>query len=113
VLANLGCFARVKPLPLLQELFTGLLVLRVGDTGIYRANIDALLCFVATDTLGAFIRVNDIDGFPLGDCLVRTLRLAGTTTDTLFCNFVWHKIYFLLTLFLLEWYCSGYKPYVL
>tara|TARA_B100001971_G_C18209382_1_gene549670 strand:+ start:1127 stop:1354 length:228 start_codon:yes stop_codon:yes gene_type:complete len=75
-------------------------MLRVRDATVYRADFNALPGFMATNTLGAFIYINYINYLPFSDCLIRTFRFTGATTDTFICNFICHKIYSLLILYL-------------
>jgi len=56
--------------PLLQELLPGFLILRVENTTVYGANFDTFRCFRPSDTLGAFIRLDDVNRFPFAYGLI-------------------------------------------
>jgi len=65
-------------------------MLRVRNTGIYGANLNALLFFEPADTLGAFIRVNNVDFLPLFYGFIFAFWFAGTTADAVLSNFICH-----------------------
>jgi hypothetical protein len=65
-------------------------------TNVYRADLSTLRGIMSANALGAFIRINDIYGIALADCLIWALRFAGSTTNAILTNLVCHK-YLLIT----------------
>jgi hypothetical protein len=57
-----------------------------GDA-IDRADLDALRFVVVSDAFGAFVGVDDVNLFSLGDSLIRALGFANVTVDALVGNF--------------------------
>jgi hypothetical protein len=85
-------FARMQTAPLFQKLLLGLAVIGIGVTRVCGTDLGAAGRLVGTYTFGALIRVNDVNGLALTDCLIRAFRLASLTTYTIVIYVVSHFI---------------------
>jgi hypothetical protein len=70
-------FAKVQAAPLFQKLLLGFTVIGIGVACIYGADLGAAGGLVSTYTFSTLIRVNDVNGLALTDCLVRAFRLTS------------------------------------
>jgi hypothetical protein len=67
----------------------------VGHAAIHRAHQGALGLIVIAHTFPALLRVNHVDLIPLGDGLIRALRLTGPTQDTFVGDHIGHGVHLL------------------
>ena len=67
-------------------------MVRIRDTAVYRTNLGALGAVMETDTLGALLRVDNIDCLAFGDCFVRALRLTSPTANAFVRDLIRHKV---------------------
>jgi hypothetical protein len=70
-------------------------MVRVGHTGVNRADFGAFGRIIMSYAFNALIGVDDVGGFSLADSLYRAFRLTGSATDALVGNFISHSIYLL------------------
>jgi hypothetical protein len=70
-------------------------MVRVRDAGVNRADFGAFGRIVMAHALNTLVKVNYIGCFTLADGADGALGLAGSTADTLVCNFIRHSIYLL------------------
>jgi hypothetical protein len=70
-------------------------MVRVGLSGINRADLSTLGRIVITHAFDAFIGVDDVDSLSLADSLHRAFWLAGPAADALVGDFISHSIYLL------------------
>ena len=75
-------------MPFLEQLLFAFFIVWVRYASIHRADLDTLWRLMIANALGALIRTNYIDCIPLRYGLILALRFAGSTTYTIFRNFV-------------------------
>ncbi len=66
-------------------------MVRVRDTTVYRTNLSTLGAFMETNTLGALIRVDNVDCLSLADCVVGALRFTSPTANAIISDFISHE----------------------
>jgi len=79
-------------LVLLEQLIFGLLVVRILEDAINRANLNTLGGLIVAHTLGAEVRVNLIYFVALTDGSVRALRLANVAVNAFVSNVKGHGV---------------------
>ena len=76
-----GCLAAGQFLVLQLEYIFRLIVVRILDDTIHRANLYALRLFKMTHALGAKVGINLVDLFTLGNGVVGALGLTDIAVD--------------------------------
>jgi len=78
----------------LHEFFLALFMVRIFGDAVYRADVDALRFVKMTYALGAELRVDLINLFPLINRPVRTFGFADVTVDAFIGNNQGHRFVF-------------------
>ena len=69
-----------------HQLFLGLLMLRVQNDAIHRADLDTLGRLIVTDALGAQVRIDLVDLIALKDRAIGAFRFAHIAVDAFVSN---------------------------